>query len=163
MLGVKSKAFVAATLAAMIPFAGMAQAQEATHEITVIVLSVKALDKADELSGGDFFARATIAGETSETPVVSEPNFTPAWTLTKKVAAGTHNVKLALIDKDVSVDDPIDINRLGNKRDLDFTVDTRSCKVEGFAQTYKCGTKIKRAGAEKKKAEILFTVSVKKL
>lgn len=162
MLGVKSK-YAAAIFAAILPFASIAQAQDATHEITITVLSVKALDKADELSGGDFFVRATIAGETFETPVVSKPSFSPAWKLSKKVAAGSQSVKFALIDKDVSVDDPVDINRVANKRDLDFTVDVKSCKISGFAQNYKCGSKIKRAGLENKKAEITFSVAVSKI
>ena len=72
------------------------------------------------------------------------------------------NVKLSVFDKDVSVDDPIDINRIDNKRDIDFTVNTKTCKVEGFSSTYKCGAKITRAGKEKKAAEVTFIVMVKK-
>lgn len=140
-----------------------AGAQGAKHEITVTVTRFKALDRADELSAGDFFARVTIDGANQQTAVISDKaEVQPNWKLSKEVSPGVHNVKLALIDKDVSIDDPIDINRLPNKRDLDFTVDTRSCKIDGFAQGYKCGATITRAGGERKKAEISFRVDVTK-
>lgn len=135
------------------------------REIVITVTKVKPLDKADELSEGDFFARATINGVASaiEKPVSTKGTFKPNWKLSQKVADGVIKVKLELIDKDVTADDPIDINKVASKRDLDFTVDTKSCKIEGFSQTFKCGSVITRAGAENKKAEISFTVSVKKI
>ncbi len=117
------------------------------------------------MSDGDFFARATINGVASaiEKPTSTKGTFKPNWKLSQKVADGVIKVKLELIDKDVTADDPIDINKVANKRDLDFTVDTKSCKIEGFSQTYKCGAVITRAGTETKKAEISFTVAVKKI
>lgn len=140
-----------------------AGAQGAKHQVTVTITRFKAVDKADELSAGDFFARVTIDGEKLNSAVISDRSeVRPDWKLTKAVSPGVHKVKLELIDKDVSVDDPIDINRLGNKRDLDFTIDTRSCRIEGFATPYKCGGTITRAGGEKKMAEISFKVDVKK-
>lgn len=140
-----------------------AGAQAAKHEITLTVTRFKALDRADELSAGDFFARVTIDGARQQSAIISDRmEVQPNWKLSKDVSPGVHNVKLELIDKDVAVDDPIDINRLPNKRDLDFTVDTRSCRIDGFAQTYKCGATITRAGAERKKAEISFKIDVKK-
>jgi hypothetical protein len=138
------------------------QALAQSHEITVAITSVKALDKVDELSGGDFFARITIDGSTETTPVVKDANFKPNWKATKAVSAGEHKVKIELIDKDLTEDDPVDINRLDNKRDLDFTVNTKTCRIEGFSSTVKCGATITRAGKEKKKAEISFKVTVKK-
>lgn len=139
-------------------------AAQATHDITITVTKFKSLDRADELSRGDFFARVTIDGKSQTTAVVSDrAEVKPTdWVLTASVPAGEHKVKLELIDKDLSVDDPIDINRLGNKRDLDFTVDTRSGRIEGFSNSYKTGQTITRAGSETKKAEISFIVRVKK-
>jgi len=130
-------------------------------EIVITVKRVKALDKADELSAGDFFARVTVGGKHAFSPVVSNEEFSPNWKLTLPAKAGVNDVNLALIDKDVAVDDPIDINRVDNKRDLDFTVNTRTCRIEGFSETYKCGQTITRAGGENKKANISFTVEVK--
>ena len=95
-------------------------------------------------------------------PVKQETSITPNWVISKKVKAGVVKVNLAILDKDVSVDDPIDINRVDNKRDLDFTVNTKTRKVEGFSQTYKTGATISRAGKEKKAAEVTFVVTVKK-
>lgn len=136
---------------------------QATHDITITVSRFQALDKADELSRGDFFARATIDGEAQVSPTVSDQaEVSPDWKLSKSVKPGVHKVKLELIDKDVSVDDPIDINRLANKRDLDFSVNTNTGRIEGFAQTYKVGQTITRAGSENKKASISFKVDVKK-
>lgn len=131
-------------------------------EITVTVSSVKGLDKVDELSGGDYFARVTIDGDAQSTPVVKDTKFKPNWKISKSVSSGEHKVKLELIDKDLAEDDPVDINRLDKKRDLEFTVDTKSCKIEGFSSTQKCGTTITRTGKENKKAEISFKVGVKK-
>jgi hypothetical protein len=132
-------------------------------EVIIKITRVRALDQADAFSKGDFYARVTINGETLKSPVVKqEASVTPDWILSKKVKAGIVKVNLAVMDKDVSVDDPIDINRVDNKRDLDFTINTKTCKVEGFSSTYKCGQKITRAGKEKKEAEVTFIVMVKK-
>lgn len=132
-------------------------------EVIIKVTRVRALDQADAFSKGDFYAKAVIDGETLKTPVVKqEASITPDWVISKKVKAGVVKVNLAVMDKDVSSDDPIDINRVANKRDLDFTINTKTCKVEGFSSTYKCGQKITRAGKEKKEAEVTFIVTVKK-
>lgn len=134
-----------------------------SHEITITVTRFQALDKADELSSGDFFARMRVEGKAAFSPVLTGQNeFTPNWKLTLPISAGKQNVNLALIDKDVSVDDPIDINRLPNKRDLDFVVDTRTGRIEGFAEPYKVGQVITRAGGERKKASISFKVGLNK-
>ncbi len=134
----------------------------ADHTITVKILSVEALDKVDELSGADFYARVTIAGETQKTSIVKGEDIKPGWSISKTVRPGRHDVKLELIDKDVAQDDPVDINRIDAKRDLDFNVNTRNCRIEGFAVPYRCGRTISRAGGEKKKADIAFEVTVER-
>ena len=132
-------------------------------EVIIKITRVRALDQADAFSKGDFYAKATIGGETVTSPAVKqETSITPDWVLSKKAKAGVVKVNLAVFDKDVSVDDPIDINRVDNKRDIDFTVNTKTCKIEGFSSSYKCGAKIVRAGKEKKDAEVTFIVTVKK-
>lgn len=136
---------------------------QSTDEITVSISRLQALDKADALSKADFFAKVTIAGETFTTPVIKQKDWSrPGWKVSKKVPKGSHDVKIALFDKDATKDDPIDINRVGNKRDIDFKVNTASCQIEGFSSGYSCGDNITRAGAEKKKAEITFKVDVKR-
>jgi hypothetical protein len=139
-----------------------APAVAAADEITITVTQVKGLDKVDELSGGDYYARVTIDGEAQNTPVVKGKEFSPDWKISKSVSSGKHDVKLELIDKDLTEDDPVDINKLANRRFLEFSVDTKSCKIEGFSSTYRCGKAITRVGAEKKKAGITFKVTVKK-
>lgn len=155
-----ARAFAVLAAGALLP-AVTATGAALADEIIVRVTSVKGLDKVDELSGGDYFARVTIDGEAQSTPVVKETKFKPDWKISKSVSSGEHKVKLELIDKDIAEDDPIDINRLNNKRDLEFKVNTRTCKIEGFSSTQKCGTTITRTGTENKKAEISFKVSVK--
>jgi hypothetical protein len=131
-------------------------------EITITVTKFHALDRADELSSGDFFGRMTIDGKAAFSPVLTgETVFTPDWKLTLPAKSGVNKVNLSLIDKDLSVDDPIDINKVEKKRDLDFTVNTRTGKIEGFSKAYKVGDTITRAGTETKKAEISFIVTVK--
>ena len=131
-------------------------------EIVITVTKFHAHDRADDLSSGDFFARMKINGKAAFSSIITgDKEFQPNWKLTLPATAGVNEVNLALIDKDVSVDDPIDINRLDKKRDLDFSVDTRTGKIEGFSRTYKSGETITRTGAEKKKAEISFVVTVK--
>lgn len=156
-------AIAAFPLAAIVLGATPTTAAAQDHEVTVKVTKVRAIDRADEFSDGDFFARVTIDGEKLESPVVKqEGSIRPDWVLSKKVKPGVIKVKFEIIDKDLSVDDPIDVNRIDNKRDLDFTVNTRTCRIEGFATTYRCGSTIVRAGKEKKAAEVAFTVTVKK-
>lgn len=131
-------------------------------EIIVIIKSVKALDKLDAFSKGDFYAKVTIAGETLTSPVVKQADqIAPNWRLSKRVAPGRHEVKLEILDKDLTKSESIDINRLDNKRTLDFVVSTRSCRIEGFSSAYRCGSDITRAGNERKKAEVTFTVEVR--
>lgn len=153
---------LAASAPALVSMTVGAAAQQ-SHEITVTVKRFQALDKADELSNGDFFARVTIDGKSETTPVISDKaEVTPDWKITQPVSPGVRHIKVELIDKDVSVDDPIDINRLPNKRDLDFSVNTNTGRVDGFAESYKVGQTITRAGSERKKASISFQVDVKK-
>ena len=141
----------------------VAAKQAAADEIEIVITHVKALDAWDDLSKGDPFARVTIGKDAQTTPVIEQKtDITPDWKIVHKVKPGKHDVKLELLDKDVSVDDPIDINKVANKRPLEFTVDTRSCRIEGFSQGYRCGEKITRVGEESKKAEITFIVKVKK-
>lgn len=142
----------------------LATTDAAAAEITVTVTKFHALDRADDLSRGDFFARMTIDGKSVVTSTISDQaEVEPKdWTLTQTVSGGgKHKVKLELIDKDLSVDDPIDINRVNKKRDLEFSVNTSSCVIEGFSETYSCGRTITRAGGENKKASISFKVDVK--
>jgi hypothetical protein len=126
---------------------------------------VKALDKFDGPVGSkaDFMARVTISGTVFSTkPVREQDEIKPNWVITKPVGHGRHDVKLEILDSDVTnPPDPIDVNRVDKKRDLDFTVDTRACRIEGFATTYRCRATITRAGAERKKAEVSFTVNVR--
>lgn len=169
MFGVIGKAaarhvFLSGTglLALGFAFLAPAPAVAQSREITVTITKFHALDKADELSSGDFFARIQVDGKAAFSPVLTgQDEFAPNWKLTLPAKSGVIKVNLALIDKDVSVDDPIDINRLPNKRDLDFTVDTRTGRIGGFAETYKTGQTITRVGTENKKASISFKVEVK--
>jgi hypothetical protein len=141
------------------------QVQAQSHEIVVTITRVRALDRFDGPVGSkaDFFARVTISGtEFTTKPIRQDDDIRPNWVVTKPVGHGRHDVKLEILDSDVSNrPDPIDVNRLDNKRDLDFTVDTRSCRIEGFASTYRCRTTISRTGQERKKAEVFFTVNVR--
>jgi len=140
----------------------LAAGQAGAAEIVITVTKFHALDRADELSSGDFFARMRIKGKAAFSPTITgEQVFTPNWKLTLPASKGVNEVNLALIDKDLAVDDPIDINRVENKRDLDFTVNTKTCRIVGFAESYKCGQTITRTGTQNKKAEISFTVDVK--
>ena len=141
-----------------------AVAQTANREIIITITRVKALDKLDKFSKADFMARVSIAGDTITTKKIRQKDeIRPNWVLVKRVPAGRHDVKLAILDQDLTKAESIDINRVGGKRDLDFIVDTDSCKIEGFVTTYKCGTTIVRSGQDKKAAEIEFKVQVKKL
>lgn len=132
-------------------------------EITVTIAEVRALDKADAFLSDDLYARVTIAGEVFKTQrIAQKQDVIPDWKISKVVPRGVHNVKVEIFDKDVfSPDDEIDINRLANKRDLDFAVNTRNCRVEGFANRYRCNQQIRRAGDDRKKAEIIFYVTVR--
>ena len=139
-----------------------------THQIEINVREIKPLDKYDELSLGDLYARVTIAGTTQSTPILKQTAavgqvLKPDWQIIQNVGPGVHPVKVELIDKDLSQDDVIDINRLPNRRVLEFTIDTRRCRIEGFATPYSCKSPISRTGKEAKAAEITITVDAKQI
>lgn len=142
-------------------------AQSANRQIVVTVHSVKPLDKYDELSLGDLFARMTINGQATSTDILKQTTqpgvvIRPKWKLSQSVAPGKHTVKFELVDKDLTVDDVIDINRLDNRRHLEFDVDTRTCRISGFLSAQRCKSRITRTGKEEKAAEVTFSVDVKK-
>jgi hypothetical protein len=156
------RALVASLAMTLLALPLVAAPAHADPEISVSITRVKALDKVDELSGADIFARVTIDGAAETTKIVKQESFSPDWVVKKTVKPGKHDIRIELIDKDLADDDPIDINKLANRRMLEFSVDTKSCRIEGFTKTFKCGNKIVRAGGENKRAEITFNVKVKK-
>jgi hypothetical protein len=128
-----------------------------------VIQRVKALDKIDALSKPDFLARVTIAGKAQVVQRVREgEDISPNWRISEVVPPGRHDVRIEVFDRDLTKNEPIDINRLPNKRHQDFTIDTRSCRIGGFAGVPRCNTPIVRGGTEAKRAEVTFTVSVKK-
>jgi hypothetical protein len=153
-------AAVALAICAFAP--GRAKADE--HEVVVTIAELTALDAADTWLAGpdDFYARVTIDGEAFTTPIKRQQNMAaPNWKVSKMVDKRRVDVRIELFDKDIGkADDKIDINRVAAKRDLDFVVDIKSCRVEGFSEPYQCSDDIRRAGDETKKAEIIFYVDV---
>ncbi|MEZ5844775.1 MAG: hypothetical protein R3D27_13715 [Hyphomicrobiaceae bacterium] len=151
----------AAALTASVIAASAASADE----ITVRIDRVRALDKIDSGLAGqaDFYAIVTIAGEEFRTKVArGKDDLRPGWVFRKRVSAGKHDVKIRIFDRDpLKADTSVDVNRVDNKRDLDFAVDTRSCIITGFSTPQRCGRTINRSGQEKKKAEIWFRVNAR--
>ncbi|MFV0296711.1 MAG: hypothetical protein ACK5JT_11410 [Hyphomicrobiaceae bacterium] len=151
-----------AAIASAIPGATAAKADR----IRVVIDRVTALDNIDPAGGkADFFARVTIGGDVFTTKAVRrDSDLKPTdWVFTKRVRRGLQQVKIEIFDKDVlSKSDAIDINRVGNKRDLDFTVNTRRrpCRLPDFAGAPRCGHTITRAGGENRRARISFRVEV---
>lgn len=158
---------VAAAGALLIGLGGaLPSAAEAQETILVMIGRVQALDKIDLTGKADFLARVTIAGETFVSPVIKGQDvIEPNWLFKKTVGPGLHNVKIEILDKDVVKQDLVDINRVKNKRDLDFQVDTRNsnCMVLGFSEPYECGEEIRRAGDETKRGEITFSAGLEAL
>jgi C2 domain len=131
-------------------------------ELTVTIHQLIALDKGDAFSSEDFYARVTIGGQVFKSERIRQTDAViPNWKFSAIVPNGRTDVKIEVFDKDIVADDQIDINRIDPKRDLDFVVNTRSCRLEGFAQAYKCGNDVRRSGGERKKAEMVFMVTVK--
>jgi hypothetical protein len=157
-----------AALTGLLAMSDSAEAQKAKkppveHEVVVTIERLKALDRMDAFSRADFFARVTIDGAQQSTPTARQAEeIRPNWQIVKRVPAGVRDIKLEVFDKDVTKADLIDINRVPNKRDLDFKIDTRSCRVIGFAGVSRCGAAISRAGTENKKADLTFNVTVRK-
>ena len=134
-------------------------------EISIRIERVQALDKIDSGLAGqaDFYARVTIACEQFTSQIArGKDDVSPNWLFTKRVTRGMHDVKIQIFDRDpLKADTTVDINRVDNKRDLDFTVDTRTCVVSGFSDNQKCGRTISRSGKERKRAQIWFRVSAR--
>lgn len=130
-------------------------------EVQVTIQQLVALDRGDYFSGEDFFARVTIGGQVFQSERIrGKDAVNPNWRFAAVVPNGRTDVKIEVFDKDIAQNDPIDINRVDPKRDLDFVVDTRRCRLEGFSEPYRCGDQVRRAGAERKKAEMTFSVNV---
>lgn len=130
-------------------------------EVQVTIHRLTALDKADAFSSDDFYARVTIGGQVFKSERIRQTDqIIPNWRFSAIVPNGRTDVKIEVFDRDLQVDDQIDINRIDPKRDLDFVVNTRTCRLEGFSQPYRCGEDVRRAGGERKKAEITFMVQV---
>ncbi len=154
-------AAMSVALAASVAAVGATSAQADT--IVVKIETLKALDQLDPVGQADFFARVTMDGEVHQTKRIRRHNVVnPNWEFTKTTNKRSIDVKIEIFDKDVLTrSDLIDINRIDNKRDLDFTVEPGRrgrCRVVGFAGGYSCGDKIIRAGRERKAAEITFSV-----
>ena len=163
--GLKRKA--AGLGGALVLAAGLGAAAPAmADEIIVTVEHVVALDKVDLPTAGqaDFYAQVTIDGKTIKSKFIRRADeIRPNWVMIVPVGRGRFPVKLEILDHNVLTKPTlVDINRLPDKRDLDFEVDTRRCVIKGFAEDYKCGAAIRRAGDERRKAEITFTVDVRR-
>ena len=116
------------------------------------------------MTPADFYVRAVIGGNIHLTDKVSQKNeIEPNWQIRQKVKRGKVKIWLELWDKDLQKDDLIDINGRTDrsKRPLEFTIDTRSCRILGFKGKIRCGDRITRAGNEKKKAAITFSLTKK--
>ncbi len=154
---------ITALAAATLPFAAITSHSAVAQEIVVTINRVRALDVIDAASKADFLARVTIAGQSFTVPAIrNQDDIQPTdWVFRHKVRPGNHPVKIEIVDKDLSRNDVIDINRAVNKRDLDIGVNTRLCLVTGLSESHRCGARIVRAGTERKKAEITFTIDVR--
>lgn len=140
-------------------YSGGSSAREV--EVQVVIHRLTALDRGDWWSSEDFFARVTIGGQVFKSERIRQSNdIIPNWRFAAIVPGGRTDVKIEVFDKDLMQDDPIDINRVNPKRDLDFVVNSRTCRLEGFSQAYRCGEIVRRAGGERKKAEMEFVVNV---
>jgi hypothetical protein len=130
-------------------------------ELQVTIHRLIALDKGDAFSSEDFFARVTIDGQVFKSERIRQTDAViPNWRFAAIVPSGRIDVRIEVFDKDLAADDPIDINRVDPKRSLDFVVNTRSCRLEGFSSPYRCRQDVVRAGGERKKAEMTFSVDV---
>ena len=153
-----------AVSAAAIVVAGFALSPAAQAKtVCVTVHSVKALDRVD-VSPADFYARVEIDGIVDITDRIRQKNqITPNWEVCQDVGKRrTIPLELEIWDKDIAIDDMIDINPITSpKRRQNFGVNTRTCRVSGFKSRPKCKAKITQSGNEKKRAEVVFSVSVK--
>lgn len=131
-------------------------------EVQLTIHRLIALDRGDWWSSEDFFARVTIGGQAFKTDRIRQTNdVIPNWRFNAIVPNERTDIKIEIFDKDLMQDDPIDINRIDPKRDLDFVVNPRTCRLEGFSSAYRCRQIVTRAGNERKRAEMEFSVDVR--
>lgn len=157
------KIAVVATLVSPLMLGALASSAAQADEIAVTIERVRGVGPADALSKSDFYARVTIAGQAFQTDIVRNQNDArPNWVIKKDVPSGVHDVKVEILDKDLTKSETIDITRTAGKRDLDFKVGTRRCNISGFSPSPGCGQPIVRAGNEGKAAEITFSVTTKR-
>lgn len=133
-------------------------------EVIIRIERVRALDRIDPTSSPDFFAQVTIGGQVFKTVRIKNAvDIRPNWVIRADVPSGVTPVNISILDNNIlKKDELIDVNRVDNKRDLDFRVNTRSCQILDFSQSYRCRDRIVRGGSEKKAAELTFRVEVRR-
>lgn len=172
LFGIESSGMKAVALAGALvaPVLTAAVLPAAAEEVIITVEHVRALDKIDSVLAGqaDFYAQVTIDGKTIKSKGIKRhDDISPGWVMAVPVSRrGNFPVKLEIYDHNVLKKPTlVDINRLPDKRDLDFNIVIEGpgrCTVKGFANDFPCHAVIKRAGDERRKAEVTFRVDVVK-
>jgi hypothetical protein len=136
-------------------------------EVRVTIMRVKNIQGGDVLSKPDYFAKVTIAEETfTSQHIQDKDDISPNWIFTKSAPIGFTGqipIVIAIFDKDVTKDDPVDVSPAPDRRELRMNVNAIACTIAGDV-TARCGTAIVTAGnvSVKPRAELTFTVEVRK-
>jgi hypothetical protein len=136
-------------------------------------LPVGTFERKIDSPGGtaDFFANITINGQTFvETMLNDQVNPAPAWHTIKFVPSSQTSVAIRyqLVDEDGGVagdDDVCDINPVGSKRELDFTLNTVSQSLSGGVSGVhnSDASAVVSAGGQSDRARIRFFVTTRPL
>ncbi len=148
----------------------LSQTTTTTHkEVRVIVESVDALDDMDgPASSPDMYASVSINGRPSDNKIwriEDQRNISPNWQFFEIVenSQGEIKIVLSIYDEDGFLrgdDELVDIAS-NAERELNLTVNTNTCAVEGDGVIGNCGATLVSQGAEDDRAAIKFRVEVK--
>jgi hypothetical protein len=131
---VKKYPAIAGALLACLGLASAASAKQVTVRINRVA-QIDNLDKFDlDPDRADFYAQVWINGQLHRTKNFSFDDGRPYWTFSKNVKTRYVNIRIKLLDDDGGLeeaDDFVDINPRKGKKDLHFTLDTKTGRIVG--------------------------------
>lgn len=137
----------------------------AQKTVTVTIHRVMQEDNLDvpdvDPDRADFYAQIWIAGKMYQTKVFSADDGRPYWRFSIPVRSRLVRIRIKLLDDDGALerkDDYVDINRRYNKKDLNFTYDTRRGRIRGDVSGRRGRMIYSEGKGDSDKGKIWFTV-----
>jgi len=154
---------LAASALVAMPFAGTKQDNAVSVKVLRVAQRVN-LDKGDLFTrdDADFYAKVSI-GQSGmmRSPNHSDDDGHPGWEFTRSASGRYVGIRIELWDDDGGLeekDDHVDINPMGNKKDLDLVLDTVTGNISGDVNGHRGQLLNVLGGGDDDKGEIWFQI-----